>query len=65
MANPYPKKKKIGLDGKSRINLRIPPDLDAWITAYAKRNNTTMTELIIRHFLEIKQKEEGDRVPQV
>lgn len=47
-----------------RLNLRIPRDLEAFIKAYADRNNTTVSQIVTKHFTEIKKREEGDGVQQ-
>ncbi len=65
MSNPVPKRKKVYLDGTVRWNMRIPPELDAWAKAYAKRYNTTVTSMVINFLMDLKRQDEGDNVPQV
>lgn len=42
---------------KSRINLRIPTDLVKWMKKYAKERNTTLTQLVVLHFMNTKSGE--------
>ncbi len=65
MANPYVKKKKIHIDGKVRLNMRVPIELDTWLKDYARRNNTTVTAIILQYFGSLKEAEEARRVDQI
>ena len=62
MAHPKPKKKTTQ-NGKSRLNLRLPSDLDKWAKKYAERKNTTVTQLFV-DFLTDLRAHEGDYVEQ-
>lgn len=42
---------------KTRLNVRIPSDLLKWIKKYAKDRNTTVTQLVVLHFMNTKSKE--------
>ena len=47
--------------GKSRLNLRLPADLDQWVKKYAEDNNTTVTSLVVGYFTDLqKKKKTGD-----
>jgi len=50
---------------KTMKSFLIPEDLSQWIMAYAKEQNTTMTQLIIDHFTELRKKAESGHVEQV
>ena len=39
---------------KTRLNVRVPSDLLKWIKKYAKDHNTTVTQLIVSHFMDTK-----------
>lgn len=41
---------------RSRINLRIPADLASWAKGWAKKRNTTVTQVIV-DFLTTKKEE--------
>lgn len=41
---------------KTRLNVRIPSDLLKWIKKYAKDRNTTVTQLVVLHFMNTKSK---------
>ena len=71
MANPKPKKKTYDIirDGRkktfmSRLNLRLPLELDMWMKEYAKERNTTVSRLIVDYFTDVRKKIEGSHVDQ-
>ena len=41
-------------EGKERLNLQLEGDLKRWAKDYAKRNHTTMTAIITKHFRELQ-----------
>lgn len=43
----------------------MPEDLAEWIKEYAKAHNTTMTQLIINYFTELREKAKSGYVEQV
>lgn len=47
------KKSEIKKD-KSRLNMRISADLTSFIKSYAKKKNTTITQIVTDHFMSIK-----------
>ena len=59
------KKKKVLNGGKARLNLLIDPVLKSWLHEYADRNQTTVTQLIIQHFMELKVADEAPRIRQI
>lgn len=63
MSNPHPKS-KVQSQGKTRVNLRITADLEAWVKEYAERENTTMTRVIVECLVELRRKTEEYRVEQ-
>lgn len=63
MAHPRPKK-KTKVNGKTRLNMRIPAELDTWAKKYAGDNNTNLTALIIGFLTELRTKTEGAHVDQ-
>lgn len=42
--------------GRVRKNFRIPADLAEWVDKFAQNKNTTMTQLIINYFLDLRRK---------
>ena len=48
-----------------RKNFVLPADLTAWVEAYAAKNNTTMTRLIVDYFTGLKKQHEDGHVEQV
>ena len=52
-----PKKKKIDPNDKKRKNFRIPSDLAAWAEEYAASKNTSVTQLVIDHWTELREQE--------
>ena len=63
MAHPHPKK-KASANGKGRWNLRIPLELDKWAKAYVAEHNTTVTQIILDHFTDLRKRAEEERVEQ-
>lgn len=43
----------------ARLNLRLPEDLHLWAKDFAQRQNpkTTVTELLTKHLLELREKD--------
>lgn len=58
------RKRKKAVNGKGRLNLRIPLELDEFIKTWAEKNNRTVTQIVIDHFKDIKTREELGDVPQ-
>lgn len=46
-----------------RLNLRLSKELLLWAKEYAKRTNTTVTQLIADHLRELRAKD--NEVPQI
>jgi hypothetical protein len=44
---------------KVRMNLRIDAGLVRWLRAYARKHDTTMTELVVSGIEELKRKSGG------
>lgn len=44
-----------------RMGLRVPKELKEWAHDYAKRNNTTVSALVVRLFTRLKQSEEQQK----
>lgn len=42
---------------RTRVNLRIPSDLLKWIKKYARERNTSVTQLVVVHFMNTKSGE--------
>lgn len=42
-----------------RKNFRLPADLVAWVEIFAKRKNTNMTQLIIDHLTDLRERNEA------
>lgn len=42
----------------TRVDFRMSVDLHQWVKDYAAKNKTTVTRIIIDHFLELKKREE-------
>lgn len=56
------KPKKKTKNGKGRLNLRIPAELDDFIKEYAERHEITVTKIVVDHFKLLREKE--THVPQ-
>lgn len=63
MAHPRPKK-KVTENGKCRWNLRVPEDMDNWVKQYAEAKNTTVTQLILNYFTDLRKQLEESHVEQ-
>jgi hypothetical protein len=63
MSNANPKR-KVRHFGKVRLNLRLPIDLDNWVKKYAKDTNTTVTQVVIQCFTDLRKKHEDGHVDQ-
>ena len=44
-----------GVKPRKRKNFRIPEDLAAWAERYAKRKNTSMTQLIVDFLTDLRE----------
>ncbi len=44
--------------GNSRTEIRLPEPLKEWAAAYARRNNTTLSALVIRFLTRLKQSDD-------
>lgn len=42
---------------KRRVNFKVDGELSDWAFGYAKRHNTTVTQLIIDYFQDLQRKE--------
>lgn len=60
-----PKKPIIVPEGKDRLNLQIDDELKRWAQDYAKRNHTSLTQLITDYFVELRKREDGEGVEQI
>jgi hypothetical protein len=56
---PLAKKTGGGRTSKARLNLRVPHGLLLWAKKYAMEKNKTVTQVIIDHFTELKEKHGG------
>jgi hypothetical protein len=62
------KKKTQGSNGdtkSSRLNLLIHPELKKWAHSYAHKKGKTISGLIVEHFVELREKEQGADVQQI
>lgn len=59
------RRKQLDEYGKARLNLRLPADLHRFICRHAKATNTTVTQLIIDYFTELKRRDASERVQQI
>jgi len=50
---------------KTMKSFLLPEDLAEWVKNYAKAQNTTMTQLIVDYFTELRKKAETNYVEQV
>lgn len=55
---------KVTQGGKSRINIRLPADLDTFVKGYATAHNTTVTQLIVDYFMDLRRKQQ-EQVEQI
>ena len=44
---------------RSRLNIRVPVDLVKWAKVWAKKKNTTITQIIIDHLTAKKEEARG------
>ena len=44
--------------GNPRIQLRLKPEIIKWLKEYAKRQNTTMSEIIREYIEKLKRKDQ-------
>lgn len=47
---------------KTRLNLRIDEALLEWVKLHADKNSTTVTEIVVRYFKELKDGEVSQRI---
>jgi hypothetical protein len=40
---------------KTRLNLLIDADLKVWARKYAKKKHTTITQMIVDHFVKLRE----------
>lgn len=45
----------------ARLQAKIPQDLHRWVHEYARRKNTSVTQMIKDHFTALKEKDDGRR----
>lgn len=45
----------------ARLQAKIPQDLHRWVHEYARRKNTSVTQMIKDHFTTLKEKDDGRR----
>lgn len=46
-----------GVTERARINLKINSDLKEWVMAYARKHDTTVTDLICEYFSALRASE--------
>ncbi len=46
---------------KTRLNLRIPVNLDVFVKQYASSKNTTVTQLVVDYFTALRDQQEKTR----
>ena len=63
------KKKKAGVRVRStkeaRLNILLDPDLKDWIRHYANMKHTSITAIVVRHFVNLQEQEEAGDVKQI
>ena len=64
------KRKKPRTNGRrqpksARLDLLIDPELKEFIKAYAVDKHTSITEIVTRHFVSIRDRERGPDVEQI
>jgi len=66
---PARRKKKNQRRGRpaydARLNVVIDPELKKWVRDYAVRKHTSITALIVNHFVGLKESDEGGNVEQI
>ena len=50
---------------EGRLNLIIDPELKEWAHEYASRSHTTVSAIVIRHFLDLREEDQLPNVPQI
>lgn len=50
---------------KTRLNIRLPVEIDVWAKTYAREHHTTVTRLIVDYLTELKKRTESGYVEQV
>jgi len=51
------KKKTTKKSANDRVNLKLPADLKKWMFKYAEKHGTTVTQMIIDHFVRVRNTE--------
>ena len=59
------KKKVQRIKKEGRLNLIIDPTLKEWAHDYAQRNHTSVSAIVIRHFLELQDEDLKPHVRQI
>jgi len=59
------KGKQKNLKGRARLNVVIDADLKEFAQQYARRHCTQVTQLIVDHFLDLKEREGSLDVEQI
>lgn len=59
------KVKKKGSPNKGRLNIILDDALKLWVHNYARKNHTTVTNVIIEHFVSLRDRERGIDVEQI
>lgn len=49
----------------ARLNVVIDPKLKTWVKDYANRKHTTITAIIVDHFVELREIDEAGDVEQI
>jgi len=52
-------------EGKARLNLVLDADLKEFARDYARRHHTQITQVIVDHLLELRERERGLDVDQI
>jgi hypothetical protein len=63
VSNTRPKK-KVAEYGKVKRTLRLRAELDKWMRDYAKDQHTTVSQLVIDYFTDLRKRIENERVEQ-
>ena len=58
------KPKSINKNGKARMNFVIPAETYFWIVGYAEAANTSVTQLILDYFKQLKLKWEAEHAAE-
>jgi uncharacterized protein (DUF1778 family) len=51
-------------ESKTRLNIRWSNDLADWVSRYAQEQHTTITQLIVDYFTDLRKRVETGNVPQ-